>query len=540
MNWKTFDDLSVNSTNHVALSPVQFLERTARVFPDKTAVIDGIQAFSYKLFYERCRKCADAISKADIRTGDVVSVMAPNSSPMLELHFAVPMSGAVLNAINTRLDPESVLVILRHAETRILFIDAAFGDVIAVLRNARDLQIQIVKIGEEPKCDYESFVSTGRENVPLPKVSDENTPISLNYTSGTTGNPKGVVYSHRGATLNALGNVLSMRFVPESRYLWTLPMFHCNGWTHPWAVVAAGGTQICLRRVEASDIFRSIAQHGVTHMACAPVVLTMLINVLDKHRRSFDQNVIIATGGAAPPSSVIKSMEDMGFFINHLYGLTETYGPSMVCEIQPDWAELPLSERARLMARQGVPHTLVGEVSVRNPESQIEVPWDGKTIGEVMVQGNTVMKGYLKNKNATDAAFVGGWFHTGDLAVTHPDGYVEIKDRSKDIIITGGENVLSLEVEEVLYQHSAILEAAVVACPDAHWGETPVAFVLVKSASAMPSADDLKLFCKERMASFKVPTRFIFGPLPKTSTGKIQKNVLRERLLESWNKEGSS
>lgn len=531
-----FDELSFGPANKVALSPVRFLDRSARTFPEKIAVIDGERVITYRQLKARSTQLAHALLQSGIRRNDVVSIIAPNTLPMIEAHFGVPMAGAVLNTINTRLDPEAVIAILRHAGSRFLLIDRNFIALLAAVRVAADLSVRIVEIDSGGGASYEEFLTMGDPEAVLPEIDNEDLALALNYTSGTTGSPKGVVYSHRGAALNALGNALSLQLNARSNYLWTLPLFHCNGWTHVWSVVATGGTQVCLRRVEAADIFRSIGQHNVTHLAGAPVVLGLLVNAPDQHRRKFDQEVIVATGGAAPPSSVIKSMEDMGFSVTHLYGLTETYGPSMICEIQEQWRDAPLEERARWISRQGVPHPLVGDVSVRDPETMTPMPWDGHSIGEIMVRGNTVMKGYLKNPQATAEVFKNGWFRTGDLGVTHPDGYVEVKDRIKDIIITGGENVSSLEIEEVLYQHPCVMEAAVVARPDPKWGETPIAFISPKPGTPIPDPETLIAFCRERLAGFKVPKHFVFGRLPKTSTGKIQKNVLRDKVRASADK----
>ena len=536
-----FDDLFPGPVDRVALTPVSTLARAARVFPTKTAIIDGSRRISYAEMNRRCRQLADALRKSNIGPGDVVSIMAPNVPAMIEAHFAVPMSGAVLNTINTRLDTNAVLAILRHAEARVLFVDEEFTAVADAVRADASLNVTVIDITEGDHAEgYEAFLASGSPFGDLPEIEDEDAPISLNYTSGTTGNPKGVVYSHRGAALNALGNALSMGLGPNSTYLWTLPLFHCNGWTHCWAMVTVGGTQVCLRKTEPAMIFDLVARHRVTHLAAAPVVLSMLIHAPESDRRRFDHIVRIATGGAAPPSTVIKAMEDLGFAVTHLYGLTETYGPSLICEPQEEWADLPLPDRARLMARQGVPHPLVGDVSVRDSDDITPLPWDGTTVGEIMVRGNTTMKGYLKNPEATAKAFAGSWFRTGDLGVTHPDGYIEIKDRSKDIIITGGENVSSLEVEEVLYLHPDVMEAAVVARPDSKWGETPMAFIALKPNAARPDPEALTIFCKERLAGFKTPKHFEFGDLPKTPTGKVQKNVLRKRAAELVNKDISS
>ena len=534
----TFDDLIPCPANKVPLTPITTLYRSARVFPSKVAIFDGTRKISYSEMLTRCTQMADALKRFGIQSEDVVSIMAPNISAMIETQFSIPMAGAVLNAINTRLDASTVLTILKHAESRLFFVDSEYQEVIEAVRKDNSLNVEMIEIPSEGgESGYEEFLLSGDANAPIFNIPEEDYPISLNYTSGTTGNPKGVVYSHRGAALNAAGNALSLGMGSASVYLWTLPLFHCNGWTHGWAMVSVGGTQVCLRKVDPPLVFKRIAEFGVTNMAGAPIVLSSLIHTPEDQRCSFSQKVQVATGGAAPPSAVIKAMEDLGFTVIHLYGLTETYGPSMICEMQKDWYDQPLSERSRLMARQGVPHPLVAEVSVRNPEDMSELPWDGESMGEIMLRSNTVMKGYLKNSKATAEAFTDGWFHSGDLGVTHPDGYVEVKDRSKDIIISGGENISSLEVEEVLYLHPDIMEAAVVARPDAKWGETPMAFVTIKPDASEPTTDNLVEFCRKHLAGFKIPRYYCFGELPKTLTGKIQKNVLRERVLEMLDKE---
>jgi len=534
------DLLNMGGADNQPLSPQHFLRRSAYIFRHKTAIIYGSRRITYGEFGDRCELLASAMTNAGIREGDTVSVICPNVPEMLELHFSVPMIGAILNTINTRLDSKTIATILEHGESRMLFVDREYADVAEealaiVKRNITvvgidDQQISLGRlIGE---IDYNSFLSTGVEGKCTFYLKDETMAISLSYTSGTTGNPKGVVYSHRGAALNALGNVLALGLTATSTYLWTLPLFHCNGWTHPWAVTAVGGTHVCLRWVEPAEIFSLIAKESVTHMAAAPVVLSMLIHAPnDVKPKTIKERapVQIATGGAAPPSKVIDDMESMGFNVIHLYGLTETYGPSLICEMQADWVNMPLSRRAQKMARQGVPHVLAGEFAVVDPETMDPVPADGKTIGEIMIRGNIVMKGYLKNEDDTKKASAGGWFHSGDLAVLHPDGYAEVKDRSKDIIISGGENISSLEVEETLYQHPDIMEAAVVARPDKKWGETPCAFITLKPGSEKPDVDLLIEFCRQHLANFKVPRHFVFEALPKTQTGKIQKNVLRER-----------
>jgi fatty-acyl-CoA synthase len=533
-------DLVRNAANHVPLSPVAFLERSALVYPGKVAVRHGRLAYTYREFAARCRRLASAMAARGIRRGDTVAILAPNVPAMLEAHYAVPALGAVLNPLNIRLDAGTIAACLAHGEAKLLLADAEFAPVLreAIARLGRPIDVVDLDDSEGPghgdaavrlgPVTYEELLAQGDPAFEWPGVDDEWAPLALLYTSGTTGDPKGVVYHHRGAYLNALGNALAFGLNPDSVYLWTLPMFHCNGWTYTWAVTAAGATHVCLRRVDPALIFPAIADHRVTHLCGAPIVLTLLIHAPAGVKRRFDHVVEVATGGAAPPSAVIEAMEQMGFRVTHLYGLTESYGPATLCAPQPGWRDMLLAERALKMARQGVPLPTLASLVVADPQTAVSVPRDGRTLGEVMLRGNTIMKGYLRNPAATAAAFEHGWYHTGDLAVWHEDGYIEIKDRSKDVINTGGENVSSLEVEECLYRHPAVMEAAVVACPDSRWGETPCAFVTPKDGAAL-TADDVVAWCRERIAHFKVPKHIVFGPLPKTATGKIQKNVLRER-----------
>ena len=530
--------LARNPANFTALTPLGFLARAAAVYPDKLAVIDGARRFTYREFYERCRRFADALRRRGIGPGDTVAVLAPNVPALLEAHYGVPMAGAVLNALNYRLDARSIAFILQHGAAKLLIADREFAFLARDAFAELETPIPVVEIADDSGettlggIEYEAFLAEGDPDMPWSPPEDEWAPIALNYTSGTTGNPKGVVYHHRGAYLNALGNAITFGIDRHSVYLWTLPMFHCNGWTYPWAVTAVAGTHICLRRVDPAPIFAAIAEHRVTHLCGAPVVLNMLVHAPDSVKRRFDHVVEVATGGAAPPSVVIEAMERMGFRVTHLYGLTESYGPSTSCAWQEEWGELPLGERAAKMARQGVQYLTLERQRVADPDTLRDVPADGATIGELLLRSNTLMKGYLKNPAATDEAFAGGWFHTGDLAVMHPDGYAEIKDRSKDIIISGGENISSIEVEEVLYRHPQIMEAAVVAKPDEKWGETPCAFVTLKPDAGAVSAADITAWCRANLAHYKAPGHVVFGPLPKTSTGKVQKYALREQAKE--------
>ncbi|MGD0429773.1 MAG: acyl-CoA synthetase [Acetobacteraceae bacterium] len=529
-------DLGQTPANHVPLSPISFLLRAARIYPNRVAIVHGPRRYTYAQFLERSRRLASALARHGIGKGDTVAILAPNIPEMLEAHNAIPALGAVLCSINTRLDAGAVGFILRHSAARAVLIDREFS---AIMRRALDESCTnplVIDI-DDPLApggdaigatEYETFIAGGDPNFALNLPDDEWQAISLNYTSGTTGNPKGVVLHHRGAYLNATANALTFQLSPASVYLWTLPMFHCDGWTYTWAVTLAGGTHVCLRRVDPAEIFPAIAEHKVTHMCGAPIVLSMLIHAPDTVRRRFDQTVQIATGGAAPPSTVIARMEEMGFAVTHLYGLTESFGPATVCMWQPALDTMGLPEKSAFMSRQGVNTPMLEDAVVFDPETMNPVPADGTTIGELMLRGNTVMMGYLKNPTATQDAFAGGWFHTGDLAVMHPDGYVEVKDRAKDIIISGGENISSLEVEEVLYQHPSVMEAAVVAQTDEKWGETPHAFVTMKPGADPVTPEAIIEWCRQRMAHFKCPRHVTFGPLPKTSTGKIQKFELRE------------
>ena len=532
-------ELAKRPANFSALTPIDFLERAAAFFGERTAIVHGARRFTYLEFYARARRLAHALAKAGIRRGDTVAILAANTPAMLEAHYAAPMLGAVLNPINIRLDAGAIAFCIEHGRARLLLADRDFHATIAPalekLGSRRPIVVDIAdaETAAAPNfggVEYEDFIASGSPEFAYPGPQDEWDSICLLYTSGTTGNPKGAVYSHRGAHLGAIANALTFKLDHESRYLWTLPMFHCSGWTFTWAVTAAAGTHVCLRRVEAARIFESIVANDVTHMCGAPIVLNMLVHAPEAAKRPLPRRTKVATGGAAPPAIVIERMEAMGFEVLHLYGTTESYGPSTYCAPMAEWDALPVGERYARMARQGIPNPLVRQMIVADPETRRPVPRDGTTIGELMLAGNTLMKGYLKNEAATDEAFAGGLYHSGDLAVWHADGSIEVKDRSKDIIISGGENISSLEVEEVLYRHPQVMEAAVVAQPDPKWGETPCAFVTLKEGAAPTTADEIIAFCRANMAAYKIPKTVVFGPLPKTSTGKIQKFVLRERV----------
>ena len=533
-----------NPANHVPLSPVTFLERSEIVYPDKVAVRHGALAYTYREFGARCRRLASALAARGVRHGSTVAVMAPNVPALLEAHYAVPALGAVLNALNIRLDARTLAFCLDHGEADVLITDPEFAPVIREALKLTTRCLLVVDIDDAEgvggerlgALTYEALLLEGDPAFAWPGPVDEWDALALLYTSGTTGAPKGVVYHHRGAFLNALGSAMSFKLVADSVFLWTLPMFHSNGWTYTWAVTAVGGTHVCLRRVDPVLIFRAIRDHRVTHLCGAPIVLNLLVHAPADARVAFPQTVEVATGGAAPPSTVIAAMERMGFRVTHMYGLTESYGPATICTPQLSWESMPLAERATMMARQGVPMATLAAVQVADPVTAVPVPRDGVTMGEVMLRGSTIMKGYLKNPTANVAAFAAGWYHSGDLAVWHPDGYIEIKDRSKDIIISGGENVSSLEIEECLYRHPAVMEAAVVAQPDPKWGETPCAFIMLKPDAPLTTAADLIAWCHDQLAHFKTPGNIVFGPLPKTATGKIQKFVLREQARAAVHK----
>ena len=537
MNNPYAEGLDKNPANYVPLTPLTFIERSASIYPDRVATIHGERRYTWLQAYQRSRRLASALAAQGVGAGDTVAAMLNNTPEMFECHFGVPMCGAVLNTLNTRLDAETIAFMLNHGEAKVLIVDREYSGM--VKKALADLGRAIVVVDvDDPEydgpgerlgsVDYESFLVGGNPDYAWKSPTDEWDAISLNYTSGTTGNPKGVVYHHRGAYLNALSNIVSWGMPPQSVYLWTLPMFHCNGWCFPWTVAANSGTNICLRRVDAKLILDAIRVHKVSHYCGAPIVHSMLISAPAEWRAGIEHKVSALVAAAPPPAAVIEGMNKIGFNITHVYGLTETYGPAAVCAKHDEWLELPLDEQVRLNGRQGVRYHCQEGITVMDPETMQAVPWDDQTMGEIMFRGNIVMKGYLKNPRATEEAFRGGWYHTGDLAVMQADGYVKIKDRSKDVIISGGENISSIEVEDTLYRHPAVMGVAVVAMPDEKWGEVPCAFVELREGSSV-SAEELTEFCRERMARFKVPKHFIFEALPKTSTGKIQKYVLREK-----------
>ena len=531
-------DLPRTPANFAPMTPLAFIQRTAEVYPDRLAIVHGELRQSWADTYARCRRLASALQSRGIGRNDTVAVMLPNTPPMVEAHFGIPMAGAVLNTLNTRLDPEAVAFMLDHGEARAIVVDPEFAAIVKKALALRQSKAPILIIdvedalyGEGQKIGgltYEALLAEGDPAFEWQYPGDEWDAIALNYTSGTTGNPKGVVYHHRGAATNAISNVLEWDMPKHAVYLWTLPMFHCNGWCFPWTVAARAAVNVCLRRVEAKAIFDAIRQHGVTHYCGAPIVHGLLVNAPAELKAGVPRGVKCMVAGAAPPASMIEGMEQMGFDLTHVYGLTEVYGPATVCAKHAAWDALDIGQRAMLNARQGVRYHLERDARVLNPETMQPVPMDGETMGEIMFRGNIAMKGYLKNPQATEEAFAGGWFHSGDLAVQYPDGYIKIKDRSKDIIISGGENISSIEVEDVLYRHPAVLAAAVVAKPDPKWGETPCAFLELKPGAEVTEAD-IVAHCKQHLAGFKVPRAIVFGELPKTSTGKIQKFELRKQ-----------
>jgi fatty-acyl-CoA synthase len=533
--------LARNPANYVPLSPLSFIERTALVYPRRASVIHGARSFTWSETYARCRRLASALAALKVGAGDTVAVMLPNVPAMVEAHFGVPMCGAVLNTLNTRLDAEAIAFMLGHGEAKVLFTDPEFSPVVEKALTLLDGECKprpiVIDVLDDlyeggkrlGAIEYEDVLAGGDADYAWVLPADEWDAICLNYTSGTTGNPKGVVYHHRGAYLNAASNIISWAMPPHAIYLWTLPMFHCNGWCFPWTVAANAGTHVCLRRVEPQAIFELVRRHAVTHLCGAPIVYATLINAPATLREGISWKLHGLIAGAAPPPAIIEGAEKIGIELTHVYGLTEVYGPAAVCAKQEGWDSLPLEERARLNGRQGVPYHMQQAVTVLDPDTLLPVPWDGETMGEIFFRGNITMKGYLKNPAATEEAFRGGWFHTGDLAVMQADGYVKIKDRSKDIIISGGENISSVEVEDVLYRHPAVLTAAVVARPDTKWGEVPCAFVELKDGASASEAEIVD-WCRGHMARFKVPKQVVFGTVPKTSTGKIQKFVLRQQM----------
>ena len=525
--------------NFTALSPLSFIRRTARVYPEHTALVHGPQRQNWADTYRRCRQLASALTRRGIKKGDTVAIMSPNVPAMYEAHFGVPMAGAVLNTLNIRLDADTLAFILDHGEAKALITDSEFSEVMteAVAKTSRNILVIDIDdpLGPKDGCigevTYEALLAEGDPDFVWSLPADEWQAISLNYTSGTTGNPKGVVYHHRGAYLNAISNLIGWEMAHHPVYLWTLPMFHCNGWCFPWALAAVAGTSVCLRKIEPGPIYDAIADAGITHFCGAPVVLGMLINAPEREKRDFNQVVRVMTAASPPPAAVLAAMESAGFLVTHVYGLTETYGPAVICAWHESWSALSTDARAEKNSRQGVPYHVLDQLEIFDPETMTAVTADGETMGEAMFRGNNVMKGYLKNPEATAAAFAGGWFHSGDLGVMHTDHYIQLKDRSKDIIISGGENISSIEVEDVLYRHPAVLEAAVVARPDEQWGETPCAFITLKQGLPDITESQVIDFCREHMARFKAPKTVLFGALPKTSTGKVQKFKLRERAL---------
>ena len=529
-------DLDRNPANFAALTPLSFLERAASVYPDRVAIVHGPQRQTWAATYARCRRLASALAARGLGVGDTVAVMLPNIPAMYEVHFGVPMCGAVLNTLNTRLDADTIAFMLKHGGAKVLITDREYSSTMHKALVQMDSPPLVIDVDDSlyeggiplGKLSYEDLLTEGDPDWAWPWPADEWQAIALNYTSGTTGDPKGVVYHHRGAYLNAIGNILVWSMPQHSVYLWTLPMFHGNGWCFVWSMAMNAGTSVCLRRVEAAQIFEAIRTHKVTHYCGAPVVHQMLINAPAELRRGISHKVQGMVAGAAPPAAILEGMAQIGFAITHVYGLTETYGPATVCAKHADWSDRSLSDQAILNARQGVRYPVQEGVEVMNPETMEPVPRDGKTMGEIMFRGNITMKGYLKNPKASADAFAGGWFHTGDLGVIYPDGYIKIRDRSKDIIISGGENISSIEVEDALYRHPAVMACGVVAAPDPKWGETPCAFVELRTGESTTEADIIA-HCRAHLAPFKIPRKVVFGEVPKTSTGKIQKFALRER-----------
>lgn len=530
--------LDRNAANYVPLSPLSFLQRAAQVYPERLAVVYGERQTTWKETFIRCRRLASALRERGIGRGDTVAAMLPNVPAMFEAHYGVPATGAVLNTLNTRLDADAIAFMLGHGEAKALLVDPEYADVVSdALTRMKGPRPLVVRVDDDAfpgntavgDLTYEALLDEGDDDFAWTGPADEWDAIALNYTSGTTGDPKGVVTHHRGAYLNAADNAINWPMPHHAVYLWTLPMFHCNGWCFPWTMALVAGTSVCLRRVDPAVIFELVRRHRVTHLCGAPIVYSMLLNAPTEMRQGIGHRIHGQIAGAAPPAAVIEGCEAIGIDLTHVYGLTEVYGPSGICAPKPEWRELPAEARARLLGRQGVPGPLQEAMTVLDPATLQPVPWDGETIGEVVFRGNIVMKGYLKNPGATAEAFAGGWFHTGDLAVVFPDGYVKIRDRSKDVIISGGENISSIEVEDALHRHPAVMLAAVVAMPDAKWGEVPCAFVELKPGGEASEAELIE-FCRGALARFKVPKRIVFAPLPKTSTGKIQKFVLRAQV----------
>ncbi len=534
-------NLDKNAANYSALSPLTFIERAASVYPDRCALIYNDTRRSWSETYARCRQFADALKQHGVEADDTVALMLPNVPAMYEAHFAIPMAGAVINGLNIRLDANAIAFQLKHSGAKVLLTDPEFAATVTAALDMLDEKPIVIDVADPAfeggesigVIEYEDFIASGDANFAWKLPQDEWQAIALGYTSGTTGDPKGVVTHHRGAHLNAVSNILSWNMQAFPIYLWTLPMFHCNGWCFPWTIAALSGTSVCLRAVRADDIFAAIKEHKVSHLCGAPIVLNLMANADDHLKQKLEGPVSVMTAGSAPPAAVLEAMAELNFEVTHTYGLTEVYGPAVVCAWHEEWNELPPDEQARLKARQGVRYTMLEELVVADPETLEPVPKDGETIGEIMFRGNVVMKGYLNNPTASAEAFKGGYFHSGDLAVCHPDGYVEIKDRSKDVIISGGENISSIEVENALYRHPAVLEAAVAAMPDPKWGEVPCAFVTLQADAEAVSEQDIIDFCRDNMANFKAPKKVVFGELPKTATGKIQKFRLRERAKQS-------
>ena len=533
--------LDKNPANYTPLTPLTFLARSAYIYPEVVSVIHGQRRYNWQQTFTRCRQLASALVAHGVGEGDTVAAMLNNTPEMIECHFGVPVIGAVLNTLNTRLDAETIAFMLEHGEARVLITDREYSSTVRKALAACRREILVIDV-DDPEYsgpgdrlgthEYEQFIAAGSPDFPWRGPEDEWDAISLNYTSGTTGNPKGVVYHHRGAYLNSMSNIVSWGMPPHSVYLWTLPMFHCNGWCFVWTMAANAGTNVCLRRVDPKLIFDAMREHAVTHYCGAPIVHSLMANSPAELRAGISQKVCGLIAAAPPPAAVIEAMANIGIDLTHVYGLTETYGPAAVCAKHGDWSSRPLAEQVELNGRQGVRYHAQEGITVLDPVSMVAVPWDRETMGEIMFRGNLVMKGYLKNPKATEESFAGGWYHTGDLAVMHSDGYVKIKDRSKDVIISGGENISSIEVEDVLYKHPAVIAAAVVATPDPTWGEVPCAFLELREGCTVSEQEVIE-FCRQHMARFKVPKRVVICTLPKTSTGKIQKYVLREQAKSS-------